>query len=609
MTPAGRSRRALSPWSWTYGARPHTVYARERLDRDGVIELRYSDSHKAGRDKRRKLFLDSALKVRNARGTIERQLVRTVEETVKQINARLVSGTPVQQPDAEEKNDELTLADGFRKLLHPKFGKFSDVTAKHVKYHVRPRSKIAITTLRAELDATGEPMPTWTTFRPAHARILWRALALTYKKRKTGGMRAAEQIVDALYSAAAWLRQEEYIPPTACIAPPKWRKQLKEEWQEITGVVYVVQRPRHSRTEVRQIFDVLADPNAKIDPRIRLAIELGAELRGGQVLRTKRSQLEIPSLTPDAYETLYMADLASSEPTGVLGRVAILGRPKKPGEVVIFTPEQRRAVDTALEGYLRDWEAQYQGNGVDYYLFPAGKLVKGVSKVVPCSKVVNELGPLKWFRELEVVAGVTHMLGRGWYGLRRSGTDVAPDYSSDARELNALGGWTDSETRETIYQDRQALPVRARASAVRRAARAGVGRAVTSADQATPSSATDPIVQALLHYLTPAQLAQLVALSEGSERLKSGADLRAVVPKVGPDEKTSGPTRSGGILLEDPSVHLLSQVLAKQQLSEIDPSEGHKAGDGARTHDIQLGKLTLYQLSYTRGISPLFTRT
>jgi hypothetical protein len=25
-----------------------------------------------------------------------------------------------------------------------------------------------------------------------------------------------------------------------------------------------------------------------------------------------------------------------------------------------------------------------------------------------------------------------------------------------------------------------------------------------------------------------------------------------------------------------------------------------KAGDGARTHDIQLGKLTLYQLSYTR---------
>ena len=26
------------------------------------------------------------------------------------------------------------------------------------------------------------------------------------------------------------------------------------------------------------------------------------------------------------------------------------------------------------------------------------------------------------------------------------------------------------------------------------------------------------------------------------------------------------------------------------------------AGDGVRTHDIQLGKLALYQLSYTRGV-------
>ena len=30
-----------------------------------------------------------------------------------------------------------------------------------------------------------------------------------------------------------------------------------------------------------------------------------------------------------------------------------------------------------------------------------------------------------------------------------------------------------------------------------------------------------------------------------------------------------------------------------------------KAGDGARTHDPQLGKLMLYQLSYARGCVPL----
>lgn len=589
MTPTERPQGAKASWSWAYGQRPHVVSAHERLDRDGAIEIRYSDLHKTGRDKRRKLFLDATLKVRNARGTIDRQLVRNVQEAIKQVNARLVAGHPPRQPDLYEESSELTLADGFRKLLHPRFGKFSDGTAKHVKYHVRPRSELALTTLRAELQATGEPMPAWVTFRPAHARLLWRALACRYKQHKTGGVRAAEQVVDVVYSTAAWLRQEGYLPPTACVAPPKWRSQLKEEWREITGVIHVVRRLRHSRVEVRRIFDVLADPDAQIDPRIRLAVELGAELRGGQVLRTRRSQVHLSALPEDAYEALYANDLALSEPTGVLGRVEILGRPKKPGEVVIFTPEQRRAVDIALSGYLRDWEAQYQATGKDYYLFPAGKLVKGLARVVPVSKVVNDFGPLTWFRTLEKVAEVEHMPGRGWYGLRRSGTDVAPDYSSDARELNALGGWTDSETRETIYQDRLALPIRARASAVRRAARAGVGRVMMGGEQPTPNGPVDPSVQAILRQLTPVQLAQLVALAQESEGLKSGSDLRAVVPKVGPNEKASGPNGSGGFLFEDPTENLISQAVARQQLSEVDPPEEKEAGDGARTHDIQLG--------------------
>jgi hypothetical protein len=31
-----------------------------------------------------------------------------------------------------------------------------------------------------------------------------------------------------------------------------------------------------------------------------------------------------------------------------------------------------------------------------------------------------------------------------------------------------------------------------------------------------------------------------------------------------------------------------------------DPIRKYRAGDGVRTHDIQLGKLALYQLSYAR---------
>ena len=32
------------------------------------------------------------------------------------------------------------------------------------------------------------------------------------------------------------------------------------------------------------------------------------------------------------------------------------------------------------------------------------------------------------------------------------------------------------------------------------------------------------------------------------------------------------------------------------------------AGDEARTRDINLGKVALYQLSYTRGLAPIFDR-
>ena len=34
-----------------------------------------------------------------------------------------------------------------------------------------------------------------------------------------------------------------------------------------------------------------------------------------------------------------------------------------------------------------------------------------------------------------------------------------------------------------------------------------------------------------------------------------------------------------------------------------------KAGDGARTRDIKLGRLALYQLSYSRNLSSLFVRS
>ena len=175
---------------------------------------------------------------------------------------------------------------------------------------------------------------------PAEARALWRRMAdrhVASKGAEFGG-RAAEGVVDAIYRVAAWLRGEQRIPPDAASARAQWRKALKEEWAQRTGKRRSrPHRPRHTVQEYRRIFVAINDP--RVDPRIRLAIELAAEYRTGQVLRCTRRMLVLPEVAPNKFE---------ASPPGSL----VLGAGKKHGEVVVLTPEQRRAVDDALAGDL-----------------------------------------------------------------------------------------------------------------------------------------------------------------------------------------------------------------------------------------------------------------
>jgi hypothetical protein len=71
----------------------------------------------------------------------------------------------------------------------------------------------------------------------------------------------------------------------------------------------------------------MGDP--RVDPRIRLAIELAAECRTGQVLRCTRRMLVPPDLAPNGYE---------AAPPGALGQVEVPDAGKKHGEVVVLTP-------------------------------------------------------------------------------------------------------------------------------------------------------------------------------------------------------------------------------------------------------------------------------
>lgn len=85
------------------------------------------------------------------------------------------------------------------------------------------------------------------------------------------------------------LRQEGHIPETAALPRPRWKMKVREEWRIATGRTREVKRPRHSVDEVAAIFAALPQG----DPRLRLLVELAAELRAGQAVRARRSDLHL----------------------------------------------------------------------------------------------------------------------------------------------------------------------------------------------------------------------------------------------------------------------------------------------------------------------------
>jgi hypothetical protein len=95
------------------------------------------------------------------------------------------------------------------------------------------------------------------------------------------------------------------------------------------------------------------------------------------------------------------------------------------------------------------------------------------------------------FKKFEKAAGVPHVEGRDFHGLRRIMTDIAEDYTGDSGELDRLTGHAVSGTRSTIYQDRHKEEFREGAASVRARMRADV-----EAGRTAPKRAGAPEPQA-----------------------------------------------------------------------------------------------------------------
>lgn len=345
----------------------------------------------------------------------------------------------------------ITLAQGFARLLDPKTGKYVGDT--RWASDVDSASRIVMDALGREI-----PMPS---IRHAHYRKLWRALAKEHKRSGVYGMRRAEIIVGVLQSCSRWLQQEGWLEAGDALPAPGWNETLRNEWVELTGEpMKEPRRPRYTDAELVRLWEALPDA----DPRLEVAVQIGAELRLGQVTRSMRSDI----FPARGFE---------------IGGVEVHGRGKKRGAKVVFTVEQRHAITKALLwGVLAELEVLYRERKLkDYPLIPGGYLHNAtdhrgrtVKRADPkqSKRPWNKTPMRKAWQRLEKAANVKHMEGRNWYGVRRLQSDRAEDVETDKRVLNIQGGWTRTETRER-YQESGRMDLREKAAEVRRKIRPG----------------------------------------------------------------------------------------------------------------------------------------
>lgn len=431
-----------TPWSASVGFLPHKITVYEEPAREWTLYLRWRSG---GNWKKRSL----RRQLRTVRGKIDAEVQRWAMEQASAQYARLVAGIP----DAERApSAPLTIQQGLDRATDPKVGKYPTDT-NHRREVVREMDRA----IRAWGDATP-----WEAIKRSHLRSLWRARIVGLRAENDVGLRGAEITIQRVLAVAQWLRDEELIPAGACVAPRTWRQELRADWLELTGERGLPKpsQPRYTIEESRALLRIAPE----VDPRYHLLLALAAELRPGQGVRARRSDLDLDHKTFTVY-----------------------GRGHKRGEVVKLTAGQMRVVRAALEtGYLREMEsscADYplfpgvhlKGNGRSQWKDPeAGvRVSKGYTTPTAVPERHSNAAPVqmsnvrKWHRKAEKEAGIQHVDDRGPYGMRRAAVDAAKQAKISREGLKALGGWSDTQVPDTIYADQEMEYARDEAREVR----------------------------------------------------------------------------------------------------------------------------------------------
>lgn len=420
-----RSPRGPAPGKWHYqvGDLPFVLTAFERPEKGNAIYTRLWD----GQRYRGKKALCATIRDKAGRVVPEREIV--AQQLAVRRQAEAAAGA---EQEEAQRGGPLTLAGGFRRLLDRKEGKFPTDTG-HRREVVRASEVIfGVLGRDRRMDE----------IRHRDYRAVWRHMAHENKKTGRYGLRATEITCGVLQNAARWLQREGYLEPGDAVPAPGWKVAMRSDWEAITGSpIAEPEKPRYTDAESAKLWRALP----KADPRVALAMELGAELRLGQVVRVRRS------------------DVLSTR-THRIGALQVHGRGKKRGERIVLTMAQRHALTRALtSGFLFEPEAAHRAGELDdYFLFAGAKLltvedrkgrkVRRVRATGAGSALTRRALGRQWAK-LEELAGVDHQPGRLWYGMRRLQADKADALEGvESRVKNRMGGWKKTSTREEYLE-------------------------------------------------------------------------------------------------------------------------------------------------------------
>lgn len=430
----------IETWSETRGTKPYRVTLLERPDRGLALYMRW---YVAGRPR---YELTRVRTVRDARGRVLRRAVEAAQaeadEKIRELKGEARGRKRRAGPLSLREGVDLAFSDRGPYPLDPRRDAWTKEARRRIEEAVR---------------RLGGDDVLWEDVTPGMLRAVWRQIEQDHRGRADTGCNKAEKTLVVFWRVSTWLQgefQDQRFP-----APLKgWRQELRGYFEK-QGHDTTPAQPRFSPDEVRRLFAHI--PQA--DPRLAFALMLGAELRGGQVMRTWRSGLD---LSPGAGAGHGVARIP-------------FGSRRKKAPTIYLNRTERAAVDAAIgpDGYLSLLEAAFEANEIhDYPLFPGGKLRQGKAPVRAVLRPMHPTSIAAMLHDLEELAGVDQVTGRGWHGLRRAFTDLYPEATADARLLDAVQGWAKGSTmREGTYQEKESDAVATRAAELREQVRPQVG--------------------------------------------------------------------------------------------------------------------------------------